>query len=50
MSTPPLSRREDGREEVADTRDANARFGCTRDSWCILRDGHDGSCNDQRDN
>lgn len=41
--------RQDGRLEVADTEQANRQFGCTRDGWCILVDGHRGDCNEDRD-
>lgn len=42
-------RRSDGFEEVADTFDANQRYGCTRDNWCILTNGHAGDCNEERE-
>lgn len=44
-----LAPRTDGRQEVDDTQEANAAHGCPRDSWCILRAGHDGDCCDDRD-
>lgn len=47
--TAPLRRRSDGREEVADTLDADRRYGCKRDAWCVLRDGHSGSCDADRE-
>jgi len=44
-----LSQRPDGRYEVDDSARGNAAFGCQRDGWCILRDGHEGECNEQRE-
>jgi hypothetical protein len=41
--------RPDGREEVADTTEANALYGCQLDDWCILRNGHTSHCNEFRD-
>ena len=41
--------RTDGRYEVADTRPANERYGCKLDDWCILANGHEGDCNDDRE-
>lgn len=42
-------RRSDGRLEVADTAEANNQYGCVRDGWCILADGHTGECNEDRE-
>lgn len=44
-----LHRRTDGRLEVADTLQSNAAYGCSRDHWCILADGHDGDCDQDRE-
>lgn len=41
--------RADGRLEVADTEAANTAYGCKKDNWCILADGHAGDCNEDRD-
>lgn len=41
--------RSDGRLEVADTGEANDLFGCTRDGWCILTNGHEGDCDEDRE-
>lgn len=42
-------RRSDGRLEVADNEKSNDLYGCKRDDWCILADGHQGDCNDDRE-
>lgn len=47
MST--LRKRSDGRYEVADSFEADAAHGCERDHWCILSDGHEGNCNEDRE-
>lgn len=44
-----LRLRTDGRNEVADHAEANDRYGCTLDHWCILADGHTGGCDDDRE-
>lgn len=44
-----LHRRSDGRQEVDDTTEGNRLYGCQADDWCILRDGHDGACDEQRE-
>jgi hypothetical protein len=44
-----MHRRTDGRLEVADTFDANQRYGCQKDGWCILTNGHNGDCNEDRE-
>jgi hypothetical protein len=44
-----VHRRTDGRLEVADTGPANDRYGCQVDDWCILANGHDGDCNEDRE-
>lgn len=48
-ATGRVSRRTDGRLEVADERGANEAYGCRLDDWCILVDGHDGDCNEDRE-
>ncbi|EPD84062.1 MULTISPECIES: hypothetical protein [Microbacterium] len=48
-STGRVSRRADGRLEVADERGANEAYGCSIDDWCVLVDGHDGDCNEDRE-
>lgn len=42
-------KRSDGRLEVADHAEADDTYGCQRDSWCILADGHEGDCCDDRE-
>lgn len=44
-----LTLRRDGRLQVADTKNADQLYGCTLDHWCILRDGHAGNCNEDRE-
>lgn len=44
-----VHRRTDGRLEVADTGPANDRYGCKIDDWCILTDGHQGDCDEDRE-
>lgn len=44
-----VSRRSDCRLEVVDAEDANLAYGCRLDDWCILADGHDGDCNEDRE-
>lgn len=44
-----LHRRTDDRCEVADTKEANALYGCPVDEWCILAKGHAGQCDADRD-
>lgn len=44
-----LHLRADAREEVDDTAEANKAYGCLVDDWCILRDGHAGPCDEQRE-
>lgn len=41
--------RSDGRMEVADTEEGNDLYGCKQDHWCILANGHDGECNEDRE-
>ena len=43
-----LTPRPDGRFDVTDSEKANARYGCKADDWCILQDGHAGSCDGDR--
>ena len=44
-----LHTRCDGRQEVEDLADAEEAFGCQDDPWCILRNGHDGACCEDRE-
>jgi len=44
-----LTRRADGRFDVADTREANEAHGCKGDTECILSDGHPGAHASDRD-
>jgi hypothetical protein len=44
-----LALRSDGREDVTDSREANARYGCRASTHCILRNSHVGPCNEDRD-
>lgn len=49
MAIDQVRLRTDGRYEVADTREGNEGFGCNRDDWCVLIDGHVGECEEDRE-
>lgn len=41
--------RTDGRWEISWEAEADRRFGCSADNWCILTDQHPGECEEDRE-
>jgi hypothetical protein len=46
---PLLRIRSDGRLEVVDEPDAGEKYGCLDGDGCVLLNGHDGLCDDVRE-